>query len=89
MANRHIPSCYEKYWIMIRDHRWKRNEPNNPCNVVVLEAPLETHKKIVTAIRKRKWADQYKTGRDYGVLKAASVGEEIRFNLIPPEEETI
>lgn len=86
MADKNHGSIYEKYWIMIRECRKKRGA------IVELAVPDELQEKVIKAIRKRKWLDQYESGRDYGTLLAVRNPEDangiklegvIHFQLLP------
>lgn len=98
MADATHGSIYDGYWHLIRDYRWKRNQPENPKNVIEIEAPADTHRKIIKAIRNRKALEQVAKGRNYGKLLATSVtvtddsGRQvdiIRLILQTPEHERI
>lgn len=64
MADKNNGSMYDKYWIMIRECRKKKGA------IVELAVPDELQERVIKAIRKRKWLDQYASGKDYGVLLA-------------------
>lgn len=83
------PSVYDKYWFLIRDHRWKTSEPNDPQNRIVLEIPSEQQAKVIHAIRNRKWKEQFDKGKEFGILRAVRTETEVTFWLIPPAVEKV
>lgn len=89
MADATKGSLYDKFWFLIRDHRWKKNQQKDPHAVIELEVPPEQQDKVILAIRKRKSIEQCKFGRNYGKLLAIKHGDVIRFKLDIPEEQKI
>jgi len=92
MADKNHGSIYDKYWIMIRDCRKKRGA------IVELAVPEELQDRVIKAIRKRKWLDQYATGRDYGTMLAVKNPRDsngivkqgvIHFQILPPMHQRI
>lgn len=93
MADKNNGSIYDRYWIMIRNCRKKKGA------IVELAVPEELQDRVIKAIRKRKWLDQYANGKDYGTLLAvknplSSDGKTkldgvVHFQLLPPAIERI
>ena len=82
MANAHVTSQYLQYWELIKE---AQSEKKWLC----MQVPPELHARVIKAIRKRKWLEQVKYGRNYGKLVATSRGGEIIFRLLPAMEHTI